>query len=295
MQKKRGSRLHWARTVSRDLLVRGVVGEVPRLVYGNDAGLLVNVRAKRQAESQLARLAPENAEKLSALREFGLLPLGMPYGKELLERVYQGYQSAINDPSLSVPIGLAVQDGQRAILRPAKNIAGVTELLTPSIREILSAYYNGGFSVDHVRAWRNAALPESQAKRDVYSNLWHNDEAPLDTLKLFVYLTDGVSRETGAFRCHTIPSTRRIMRSGYVRRGFIIGPARRAVDDPSRITYVEGGIGTTFIANPQLCLHRAGVPREGTHRDIIQFTFSRASAPLPDRWMDTLPEDDLDQ
>lgn len=290
------SRAKWMWTVGKDVVVRGVLGQIPRSVYGNDAGMMNNYRANRE----LAKLRAQGARpsqaappaQVDALRRQGFIELGNPHDKSLLDVIYSKYQTALRDPAISRAIGQEVKEGARQIREPIKHIPEIAQLLTPEIQGIYESYFGAPMKVEHVRAWRNAPLPVSHQQRDVYSNLWHNDEFSINTFRLFVYMTDGVTRETGAFRCHPRESTRKILRSGYLRRGIILGPAKKMIEDPSRIVYVEGGIGTTFIANPQLCLHRAGVPKAGSFRDIVQFTIGPSATPLPADWAQRLPVDD---
>ena len=142
-----------------------------------------------------------------------------------------------------------------------------------------------------MRLWRNVHVPPEFAEQDVYSNLWHNDPHSVTTMRLFVYLSDGVTRETGALRFHSIANTKRIIRAGYVRRRAILPPARRLLDDPRLVMYFEGGLGATCLLNPQLCLHAASVPREGAHRDIVQFNLAPWDQPLSPSWARELPPD----
>lgn len=295
--KSSSSRARWMWTVGRDVVVRGVFGQVPRTIYGNDAGFLNNYRSRREL-AKLASTSPAppvdvDAEDLAFLKAQGFVELGVPHDKALLDTVHRKYQQLIADPAASRALGQGLKEGQRVVLDPVRRIPEIMNLLNPEIQAVFTSLFGTHLKVDHVRAWRNASLPSSHENRDVYSNLWHNDEFSTNTYRVFVYLTDGVDRDTGAFRCHPIPSTSEIVRSGYLRRSIILGKAKHMIEDPARIVYVEGGIGTTFIANPQLCLHRAGVPRPGTHRDVVQFTVSPSDAPLSADWPASLCVDEF--
>src|SRR5436305_391580 len=68
-------------------------------------------------------------------------------------------------------------------------------------------------------------------------------------------------------------------------------PARRLLDDPGLVKHFEGGLGATCLLNPQLCLHAASVPREGAHRDIVQFNLAPSDRALSPAWASELPPD----
>jgi hypothetical protein len=90
-----------------------------------------------------------------------------------------------------------------------------------------------------------------------------------------------VTAEGGAFRLHSVPNTRRIMRSGYLGQGWAKGPARAMLDDPALVVPFDVPAGIGAFCNTTRCLHRAGIPPEGTTRGMVQFTFVPADAPRP--------------
>jgi hypothetical protein len=274
---------------------RLLMGEIPRLYYGNDAGLRENLLARRALRALQTR-APVRSngrigERAGFLRREGYLVLGQPYSEDLLQTIRSKMLLVIDDPAASRAIGPRVKDAIRGVVDPLDRIPELRHLLSEHIRQLICAYYGTHFKVEHVRAWRNLHVSGSHAQQDVYSNLWHNDHDPVTMLRLFVYLSDHVTRETGATRFHSIPTTKQIIRRGYLRRRAVLPPARRILDDESRMLYFEGGLGSACLLNPQLCLHRAGVPGPGSHRDMVQFTIAPAERPLSDRWVSELPAD----
>jgi hypothetical protein len=145
---------------------------------------------------------------------------------------------------------------------------------------VIRGYYQGEFEVDTVRAWGNYHFVPTGDHQDVYGNLWHNDEGPITTLRYFVSSSDSA---VGALELQSIDCTRRIIRSGFFRRQIICGPARRMLEDPSR-TSTSGSLGSGCSWNPQLCLHRAGVPGPGRCRDMVQFWIIPATTALEPDW-----------
>jgi hypothetical protein len=180
----------------------------------------------------------------------------------------------------------------RHVLEPIRTMPGVADLLTPAIRDVVRAHYRTPFRVVHVRVWRTAWQPPQEAALDVYGNLWHNDTHPVSTLKVFVQLSPGVTKDRGgALRLHPADSTRDIMRAGYVRQRIVSKRARARMEDPDRVVVFDGVPGSVLFCNTQRCLHRAGMPEPDAPRGMIQFAFLPSRTELPDDWADHLPPD----
>jgi len=100
-----------------------------------------------------------------------------------------------------------------------------------------------------------------------------------------------VTREAGATLLHPISSTREIMRSGFHSRYWISRRARALLESPARIVYGDGPAGTALFFNAQLCVHRAGIPQAGLHRDMVQFVIDPSPVPLADDWPSHIEHD----
>lgn len=276
--------------------VQPVLGEIPRLIYGNDAGCLNNIRSK----AELRRLTRSTFQALIALRadprvEFlkreGYLRINPGYGQPTLAEISRKVERLIEDPEHSIPRGWG--NFSRSIIFVIDKIPELGTLLTDEIKELLWGYYGTFFRVTRVTCWRNKHVPNYDARREVFSNFWHCDGYLPCRTKLFVNLSN-VTLETGAFRLHPISSTKRIMRSGYFTRYLVRGKARRLIDDPAYIVYAEGAVGSAIFCNTQLCLHAAGIPRAGSYRDIVEFTFEPSPVPLPENWFEQVAPDPVE-
>ena len=80
------------------------------------------------------------------------------------------------------------------------------------------AYYGCYFTISEINVWRNHhvsainTITESN-KYDVFSNTFHNDTVARTSLRLFVLLSDGVTKNNGAFRYHNKTNSGKIVRS----------------------------------------------------------------------------------
>ncbi|HVL68426.1 MAG TPA: hypothetical protein VM364_14280 [Vicinamibacterales bacterium] len=274
-------------------------GLVPRMVFGNYAGVGNNVKATRElarlrrafAASPAGMPATDVASGARFLSEKGYLLLQSPYDPELMRRIQRQYRAVVEDPAHSVAPATAMPT-YRHVKDPIHCIPELHELINEQISAILVSHYGCYFKVGHVRAWRTYHVPGVGAGEDVYSNTWHTDQCPVTSLRLFVYLSDEVTRNSGAFQFQSKPETAEIVRSpGYLSRSIIVGKAKALVQDPTRIKYFEGGLGSACFCNVQVCLHRAGVPGPGTMRDVAQFYLAPSDRPLEPDWHRKLPVD----
>ncbi len=267
-----------------------------RLVHGNAAGYANNAsgqRALRECQRRAAATlgpAPDDARARQLTRE-GYLALQPPYETALLQKIRERAGACFDDPSAYISVGRGHLKAQRMVLHPERHIPELNQLLTSDVSGIIESYFHSYFACEIIRLWRNYPLPQMEAGADHYSNLWHNDYDLITRLRFFVLLTDNVTPETGAMQVLPISQTKRIMRAGYVRRDAIYWRARSMVNNPTKTVFFTGDLGSAFIMNPQLCLHRASVPRKGTVRDVVQFTFLPSNAELSADWVAHLPDD----
>ncbi|WP_433795684.1 hypothetical protein [Actinoplanes sp. CA-252034] len=282
---------------SRVVYARQTMRALPaRMVYGNDAWGSNNrgqQRTLRDLRSRQPEAVDAGAQRLAdQIDSLGYALLGTPAAPDVLAAVRAGYAEVIDDPAATVDMGRRIRHVVRYVKDPLSHVPAISGLLTPAALDVLDAFYAGSWQIQHVRMWRIAHIPEAEQRYHHYGNQWHCDQHPITTLKLFVQISDGVTPETGAFRFHDVPNTRRIMRTGFIDNGHAVGPARRLMDDPSSAHYFDVPAGHSAFCNTTRCLHRAGIPPEGTTRGMVQFTFvPSTSGPRGADPFDGLPPD----
>jgi hypothetical protein len=108
-------------------------------------------------------------------------------------------------------------------------------------------------------------------------------------LKMFVQLSD-VTAKGAALRLLPQTATRRAMRSGFLAPERVLGPAQRLIDQGT--VCFDAPPGAALFADPDRCLHRAGVPHHGEVRDMVQFWFeAAATAPAGGDYFAAMPHD----
>ena len=257
----------------------------PRLVFGNDGTWSDNIEGI-SALRHLRRSAPVTAEDPRSaqagriLRKRGWLSIPA-FPVEIMDPIRRGYERAIEDSTATRDMGARDRSAVRYVVDPVKQVPELRLLLSEAVRSVLIGYYRTHFCLQHVRMWRIKPLTTDERFQYNYGNLWHCDPHRVTVMKLFVQVSEDVSAENGALRMHDIPTTRLIMRSGFISRTRQVALAQRLIEDEKRMVVFDGPPGSALIMNPNLCLHRAGVPLPGRTRGMVQLTFDVADHPPP--------------
>jgi hypothetical protein len=83
------------------------------------------------------------------------------------------------------------------------------------------------------------------------------------------------------------------MRTGFIQRKIILWPASRITRNEDQLNYMEGDTGFTFIFNPQLALHAAGLVSDSNYRDVICISVKSSETPLIAGWDQQIVAQDL--
>lgn len=290
-QAPRARRLTPARIV-RGLYARarlyadGIGSIVPKLVYGNSAGFknnfvairgLAKLRAAFRGDRAALAAEPYAAYARDLETNGYLAPTAA--AADDVRLVTAATRRLLEDPHSSVP---SPNGASVFVVDPIQRVPDLVRLLTAQTRRIIAAYYGCAFRIQSVRVWRNHHVPGVDNERDdQFSNTFHNDGYPVTGLRVFVLLSDGVTRETGALRLHDRATSAGIMRSlGQFHRQVVPPRVRRRLLNPQTLRFFEGDSGDICICNTQHCLHAASVPKAGTFRDMLQFEIYPAAGAL---------------
>lgn len=250
--------------------IDGVLGEAPRLVFGNSAGLVNNVGP---ALSRRERRSPATLPEVNRLRRDGYALREKVYEPERIAGIIRKFQRLIEDlrhSRATSPYSVELTDALRSI----PELRG---LLNEQVRQMLHEYFGSPFRVVETQAFRTFPIPESDREKEAYSNFWHCDAYPASWVKLYVFLSDWTPA-SGGTEILPIRTTKKVMRSGYVNRYFTLGGQERLARMTAQHATAVGSAGSVFMFNPQRCLHRAGIPRDGGHRDAMMFFVAGCSA-----------------
>jgi hypothetical protein len=261
-------------------------------IFGNTIGITNNFKGSLKNAQGGSEVEGVNDPRINELRTNQYLVLNNHYDKKLLDTIKVKYDSLIENEETSYRSNMFESKSYSShISKVYKQIGEVSELITDEIKNILQGYYQGNFEVRYIEAWKNKYVPkEIQSKSELLSSHWHCDNRSPEFLKLFVPLID-LTEDDGPFHIVSQKRTKQLMKMGYgTRDNYNLDD--KVINDPNEVIKITGEVGMAYFGNPQLCLHKAGVPTNGHWRDMIDFVFAPASEPLPDNWFETFEPDD---
>lgn len=276
-------------------------------IFGNDIGVENNMRGmfvlnrcRRAFRPPQDGFPPRVIDAASELRRTGILSLPKFYDSALMQRIVGELAEMLRNPRTSKPRDVAIIHGvpeaTRNLRNPLKTLPDLAKLVSPELISVLEAYYDSNPRIVALQVYRNSHVDLNALKaKEIFSSRWHFDRQHSAYVQLMVLFTDDVTRQTGAYETHDILTSKQFVRSGYITRSRIYGKAARLIDDPKVIHYFEGGIGDAMLTNNTLCLHRAGIPKPGSVRDVMMIHFEPAERPVSANWPDELeplPGDD---
>ncbi|AZH26329.1 phytanoyl-CoA dioxygenase family protein [Haloplanus aerogenes] len=222
------------------------------------------------------------------LREAGIAELGQPYDQSTISEIKSRFDEIIGEKSYTYTRGANGTDYSFGIdsttFDLAEEFPAVANVVTSDILEVLHGYYGTWTKPIRVNMWRNHHVPpEVVESSEVFSNYWHTDPHTTDHVKLFVYLTD-VDENNGPF--HAVSTADSLSITNDYKRSRDGVPNGRVRAEAREIHKFTGPAGSAALCNTNTNLHRAGIPAEGNHRDLLQVVFAPSSEPLGDDWIE---------
>lgn len=204
--------------------------------------------------------------------------------EDALGKMLSKYKSIITNPEYA-----NIYDSQNQICAPEqgtffmlKNIVDsipeVFDLLTPDIVQLVNNYYGAHFHISHIAAYRTTHIQVSDDSKEVYAYRLHYDRHPVDTLKLFVNLSD-VTIDDGALNFFDKKYSQMLLRCGYKERDNY-GAAKDLINSDHNKIHLIGKPGTASLCNTTNCLHKAGIPKPGRTRDLLVISFESSPQEL---------------
>lgn len=74
----------------------------------------------------------------------------------------------------------------------------------------------------------------------------------------------------------------------------MLWPAKRITQNQNKINFMEGNTGFSFIFNPQLALHQAGLVADTRTRDVIVISVQPSTLPLNQNWEEAIIKEGLE-
>ena len=270
----------------KKITARGIKTKIDReagkTLFGNLAGLKNNLKGI-QLNSKSSNFEKEQ-----------FLFLGQPFEKEIIEKIKNKFEKMIQDDEFS-EIGSEYEGKtyMRSLKNPDKDIPEISHILTKEIIQTLETYYHGHFKVNRVESWRNYGVPNELVKnQEMFSNFWHCDNRRTDYTKLFINLSN-ITENDGPFHIVSKDRTKQLLKMGFGnRKNYKV--SEEILEDENYVFKGIGEIGTAYLGNTEVCLHKAGTPIFGHQRDILQLRFEPAKSPIKEDWIENIVVDDID-
>lgn len=266
----------------RDPLTHWPFPSISRRAYGNLSGFRQNfygsihTRLHRLTGSSRRGLPcdPETAALAQQLRRDGLAKVSDWVDPETVARIRSSLLTAAESNGENPSEYITILEARSfPTLAPA-----VFEMFNPRIAGFLEAYFGGPFLVNSGAFRLTRHVPDAILQEgEVYSDRWHTDSGPTSMLAIFMLLND-LDAEGGPTSALPIHATREAVRQGYASRKENEAMRSRIESHPSRVE-MTGPAGTIMFVNVARCLHRAGIPAPGKHREWLQFRLFPSRAP----------------
>lgn len=253
--------------------------------FGNTTGVVKSVSGLRKLDTYVDSKLEKNNPELFHLKKHGFTKYTNSYDKLLITELSEKFSQLVEDDKTSFPVGgYKGKIYSRAINKPEKCFPELTKLITKDIREFISKYYKTHYKIKYIYCGRNYSVPEDiQKEHEMFSNFWHMDRRNSSELKFFVYLSD-VTEKDGPFQIQSKIHTKELIKMGYGNRDHYDIPLD-VLENSSNVNKMTGPKGTTMFGNVTVCLHRAGEPKNGHIRDMIQIFLVPSDKPFSDDWI----------
>ncbi len=249
---------------------------IPQVIFGNSVGFINNT-------------LPRLLFILFFFKQRNLRALNFIFGKSKLKKdgfiIFRNSKSKKNQKFTSKflkKIDLLFKDESKVVyspnktqirvIDPVKSLPELKQLIPSKIYNYILNYYGTNFRVHDISVWRNLGLKLNLKQRvsvDLMSNTLHNDNWPISSIRIFVYLSKETTKSSGAFKYIDAVKSKKLFRSlEYFHRDYMT--INRKIYLNNNVNYFEGSFGDIAIVNTQFCLHGSSVPNFGYHRDILQ-------------------------
>ncbi len=258
-----------------------------RWVYGNTNSFTMNNAGHR--DIRRCRAAAPRSHRgsidVAAFRRIGFVLVEGVFDDQVVGSIQARFRKLIEDPacySVDSKHRIDRRDVRRTIYDFHQRAPELRELLSGNVRLAFEHYYQSNIKVMRAVAYRNYWVEPDVARTGIYANLWHCDARRPSVTKIMMNLSDVTERD-GPFHIQSRARTRRMMRLGFRNRRDL-GGAEREIDDTLHVKRLVGPAGTALLCNTEQCLHRAGIPEESHHRDLLMIQILPSRTPLTEDW-----------
>lgn len=242
-----------------------------RFFYKNDNNFLINFIGNIQLKKKIFNF--EENQKSLKLSNIGFTKIDS-FEKNELQFIKDKLEECSKKSSKNYRFNLDIND---EIIIYTNNLLQKNESLISTLR----GYFKSNYLITEINVFRNKHFKKENNKELINEN-FHCDHYKKTMVKLFINLSN-VTKENGPLEIFAKENTKKIIENGFKDRNNY-GDSRKILDDTSLKFINIGDIGHSFLCNTTECLHRASIPHENCHRDMLAVTlfkdFSNELNPL---------------
>ena len=246
-------------------------------IYGNDSGLIANSIGNyviNRNKKKFNGVNPSdliNKTTLKDLKDNGFTKLNFTISEDIIDQVNNEFNDAIQNIDIDVMGKIELTSINNPLFY--QKFKSIHKVLSNKLINIIECYYEASFDILNTHIYRTHNLEKLKTNansRSLFGGAayWHNDYSTTDSLKIFVILKD-TSEETGPMHIINKSDSSRIIKNGFYK--YKDGIMNGLVEKNSKVTKLIGNKGTIFIADTNTCLHRAGIPKNKSERDMLVF------------------------
>ena len=252
-----------------------------RLFFKNDGGYISNligtyIKSRDPARAKKNGFQAENLSTVATLKKQGFLVEDCTEQTDTIFTLAEAWsryaekQSAPTNGRLE--LSSADQSNELETFIPL-----LESLITPRVKNTLESFFQSHFRIINYHLYRNSK-PNELKPQDAYGATanWHTDGSTSESIKLFFMLSD-VTANNGPMEIMSIKDTEKVIQSGHFSYPDRRGATTNFVKQFIKTKKLQGSAGTSFYALTNNILHRATVPEDGEHRDLIVFYITSSS------------------
>ena len=252
-----------------------------RIFFVNNGGYVSNIigtyiKARDPARAKKNGFHAKNVPSVSIMKQQGFLIEDHPDQAETINRIaedwdrYAGRQSV----PMSGRLELSSADQSKDL---ETFIPSLEKLINRTVQNTLECFFKSHFRIVNYHLYRNSK-PNNMGPQDAYGATanWHTDGSTSESIKLFFMLSD-ITVNNGPMEILSIKDTKKVIKSGNFYFPDTQNRTNAYVDEFVKTTSLKGKPGTCFYALTNDVLHRATIPNEGQHRDLIVFYITSSS------------------
>jgi hypothetical protein len=271
-------------------LYRNIINKfLGKVLYKNNSGLIQNLvgsylinKINCNADEILVNIDSTIDGHINSLNKNGYCVLRKECVTDAMNLDIIFEKSIVN---YSIPKSLRLEFSSIKNPEFYKKYPGVESILSKRLLNFLKLFYKNKkiriINTHIYRTYSNKNIADTD--REIYGSTeyWHNDGSTVESLKVFVLLSD-VDEKSGPMYLIDKEESKKIISDGFSK--YKNGFAGSTLDCNPNLIKFTGSVGDVLVGNTNVCLHRASSPEDDKVRDMLVYylTFTESDSDILD-------------